>query len=197
MSSEERELQTIQHLQVSGAGGLSNTDRIPYLLSLAKDHPKGEKVTTIKDGSTDLIKFKEALALVKNEKQVLIFVDYGLKENILKAIAAKLPSNSYTEHNVIKHDNDGAAAWVEHHMTRQEDDPANENFKFLIGNWSTAMGYEVPALIFVTKDLTRNSMAAYVQRAKAKLVMYEVPNFGVHITNLGIKTNNVHTGFSN
>ena len=109
MSSEERELQTIQHLQVSGAGGLSNTDRIPYLLSLAKDHPKGEKVTTIKDGSTDLIKFKEALALVKNEKQVLIFVDYGLKENILKAIAAKLPSNSYTEHNVIKHDNDGAA----------------------------------------------------------------------------------------
>ena len=73
-------------------------------------------------------------------------------------------------------------------QTRQEDDPANENFKFLIGNWSTAMGYEVPALIFVTKDLTRNCMAAHVQRAKAKLVMYEVPHFGVHVFNLGIKT---------
>ena len=73
-------------------------------------------------------------------------------------------------------------------MTKQEEDSANENFKFLIGNWSTVGGYEVPALIFVTKDLTRNCMAAHVQRAKAKLVMYEVPHFGVHVFNLGIKT---------
>ena len=112
MSTEEIELQTSQHLQVSGAGGLSNTDRIPYLLSLGKDHPKGEEATTIKDSSKDLSKFKVALALVKNEKQVLIFVDYGLKESIFEAIAAKLPSNSYTEHHIIKQDNYGAAAWV-------------------------------------------------------------------------------------
>ena len=79
-------------------------------------------------------------------------------------------------HHSFKTDNEGAAAWVEHHLTRQEEDEAtNEKFKFLIGDWWTTAGYEVPAVIFVTKDLTRNNMATCVQRAKAKLIMYENP----------------------
>ena len=68
--------ETSQPLQVSGAGGIGGTNhRIPYQLSLAKDHLKGEEPITIKDDSKDLIKFNEALALVKDEKQVLILVD--------------------------------------------------------------------------------------------------------------------------
>ena len=59
--------QTTHSRQVSGAGGIGygGGDRISYQLSLAKDHPKGEEPTTINDDSSDLIKFKEALDLVK------------------------------------------------------------------------------------------------------------------------------------
>ena len=84
----------------------------------------------------------------------------------------KLPRNSYTEHHRYKSDNDGAAAWVEHHLTRQEEDATNEKFKFLIGDWYSTAGYEVPAVIFVTDNLKRNNMATCVQRAKAKLIIY-------------------------
>ena len=177
--SEQNELsQTTKPLQVSGAGGLYSADKIPYQLSLAKDHPKGEEPTTIKDDSKDFIKFKEALDLMKDEKQVLILVDNYTRECFHEVIAKKLPRNSYTEHHKYKADNDGAAAWVEHHLTRQEEDEAtNKKFKFLIGDWRTTAGYEVPAVIYVTNDLKRKNMATQVQRAKAKLIMYENQNF--------------------
>ena len=133
--SEQNELSQItQPLQVSGAGGQFNSDEIPYQLSLAKDHPKGEEPTTIKDDSKDFIKFKEALDLVKDEKQVLILVEDFVNRNARKAILNKLPRNSYIEHHEFKTDNDDAAAWVEHHLTRKEEDDTNEKFKFLIGN---------------------------------------------------------------
>ena len=174
----ETELSQIsQPLQVGGGGGQSADapTKISYQLSLAKDHPKGEEPTTIKDDSKDLTKFKEALDLVKDEKQVLILLDVLVSENAYKAIAEKLPRNAYTEHHVFKTDNDGAAAWVEHHLIRQEEDPNNEKFKFLIGAWNTTAGYEVPTVIFVTK-MSRTSMATCVQRAKAKLIIYENPS---------------------
>ena len=152
--------QISQPLQVSGGGGQgAGANKIPYQLSLAKDHPKGEKPTTIKDDSKDLTKFKEALDLVKDEKQVLILIDLLVSRNACKVIAKKLPRNSYTEHHYDKTDNDGAAAWVEHHLTRQEEDPTNEQFKFLIGDWYTTAGYEVPAVIFVTDDLSNSNLA--------------------------------------
>ena len=142
----------------------------------ARSHPKGEEPTTINDDSSDLIKFKEALDLVKDEKQVLILLDRYIKESARKTIAGKLPRSSYTEHHRNKTDNDGAAAWVEHHLTRQEEDATNQKFKFLIGDWWTTAGYEAPAVIYVTDDLTRNNMATQVQRAKAKLIMYKNNN---------------------
>ena len=141
---------------------------------MAKEHPQGEEPTTIKDDSKDFIKFKEALDLVKDEKQVLILIDHTPASKApFEAIAKKLPRNSYTEHHDYKTDNDGAAAWVEHHLTRQEEDATNEKFKFLIGHWYTTAGYEVPAVIYVTTDLTKSNTATHVQRAKAKLIMYE------------------------
>ena len=51
---EEELSQISQPLQVSGGGGQYATDKIPYQLSLAKDHPKGEEPTTIKDDSENL-----------------------------------------------------------------------------------------------------------------------------------------------
>ena len=166
--------QTTHSQQVSGAGGHGYlADKISYQLGLAKDHPKGEEPTTINDDSSDLIKFKEALDLVKDEKQVLILLDRFVNKSARKAIAGKLPRNSYTEHHGHKTDNDGAAAWVEHHLTRQEEDATNEKFKFLIGDWYTTAGYEVPAVIYVIADQENSNMATCVQRAKAKLIMYE------------------------
>ena len=109
---------------------------------------------------------------MKDEKQVLILIDIATSCSY-DTIANKLPRNSYTEHHTYKTDNDGAAAWVEYHMTRQEEDATNERFKFLIGDWYTTAGYEVPAVIFVTSRLQRSNMATFVQRAKAKLIMYE------------------------
>ena len=104
--------------------------------------------------------------------KLLILLDCNVKESASKAIAGKLPRNSYTEHHGHKTDNDGAAAWVEHHLTRQEEDATNEKFKFLIGDWWPTAGYEVPAVTFVTDNLKRNNMATCVQRAKAKLIIY-------------------------
>ena len=110
---------------------------------------------------------------MKNEKQILILVDSFCRRNIFEAIASQLPTRSFTEHHRQKHDNDGAAAWVQHHLTRQAEDATNDNFRFLIGDWNTTAGYEVPAVIFVTNDLTGSNMATCVQRAKAKLIMYQ------------------------
>ena len=139
---------------------------------MAKDHPRGEEPITIKDHRKDLAKFKEALDLVKVEKQVLILVNSIFPEYAHKIIAAQLPKDSFTEHYGDKYDNDKASAWVEYHMTRQEEDVTNDNFKFLIGDWVTTAGYEVPALIFLTNDITNANHATHVQRAKAKLIIY-------------------------
>ena len=87
-----------------------------------------------------------------------------------------MPQDTFIEHHLYKYGNDKASAWVEHHMTRQENEATNENFKFLIANWDTAAGYEVPAMILVTNDLGHERLPTMVQRAKAKLVMYEAPN---------------------
>ena len=85
---------------------------------------------------------------MKNEKQVLILVKSMISDITgdsfdNKSITDQLSKISYTEHHFQKHDNNSAAAWVEHHMTRQEDDVVDEKFKFLIGNWYTAAGFEV------------------------------------------------------
>ena len=122
--TDEKELSEINEpIPVSGSGGhLDDAERIPYQLTLAKDHPKGEVPITIKDDDKNLTKFKEVLELVKNEKQVLILVKSMISDikgdsfdN--KSITDQLPKNSYTEHHFQKLNNNSAAAWFEHHMT--------------------------------------------------------------------------------
>ena len=119
----------------------------------------------IKENCKDFKRFEEALALVKNEKQVLILLDHVVNQNAYEIIVGKLPLNSYTEHFDGKTNTDGAAAWIEHHLTRQEKDGINEKFKFIIADWWTTAGYEVPAVIFITDQETRKrgSMATHFQ----------------------------------
>merc|ERR1712062_851210 len=79
-------------LKVTGAGGIGygvGANKIPYQLSLAIDHVKGEGSTTINDDSKDLIKFKEALDFVKDERQVIILLENFTKESARKEIAGK------------------------------------------------------------------------------------------------------------
>ena len=174
-TDEIKQLEFSEPLQVSGGGGFYS-DKIQYTLSLAKDHPNGEESTIINDESKDLIKFKETLDFVKNEKQVLILIDTVASTRVYEAVVAQLPYNSYVEHNIYENDNDSAAAWVEHQMTRKEENVTNEKLKFLIAYWFTAAGYEVPALIFVNRNVTDSDMPTHIQRAKAKLIIYHNPN---------------------
>ena len=132
--TDEKELSEINEpVPVSGSGGhLDDAERIPYQLTLAKDHPKDEVPVTIKGNDKNLTKFKEVLELVKNEKQVLILVKSMISDITRdsfdnKSITDQLPKNSYTEP-------DNNSALVEHHMTRQEEDVADEKSNFSLGN---------------------------------------------------------------
>ena len=119
-----------------------------------------------------MTRFEEALEKVQDEQQVLILMNFHLRGNA-KAIATKLPKGTFTEHHEYKIDNDGADAWVEHHLNKQVEDASNDKkFKFLIGDWLSTAGYEVPAVIFVTWNLDNSNLATCVQRSKAKLIIY-------------------------
>ena len=97
-------------LEVSGCGGglrsgsLAATD---FKLSFPKDHTKGEEPITIVDYSTSLSKFPQALAQVKNEKQVIILIDNSLARKACEAIFAHLPKDSSRQHHFYKRDNKG------------------------------------------------------------------------------------------
>ena len=98
-----------------------------------------------------------------------------MRKNVYKAICTHLPKDSSREHHLYKSDNEAAASWVEHHMMsrRVGEDASKDKFKFLVGCWTSTAGYEVPTLIFVTDSLDKPRFATHVQRAKAKLIIYQ------------------------
>ena len=166
-----------ENLQVNGSTSYDEkSEPLNYNLYIPKDHPNGESHDPICDISTDLLKFQEALELVKNEDQVLIFVDWMLDEAALKSIVNHLPENTYTEHHAWKPNNPGAKSWVEYHLNKQDSDSHDRRFKFLIGDWNSTAGYEFPAIIFVTDAINQPHHPTCLQRAKAKLIIYEAPN---------------------
>merc|ERR1712228_209666 len=86
-----------------------------------------------------------------------------------------------------KQDNDGACAWVKEHLNHQQQSGmkkgqvveeamgsgnSKEKKKYLIADWHSSVGFEFPAVIFVTRDLNDDRNATFCQRAKAKLVIY-------------------------
>lgn len=130
----------------------------------------------IEDDSENQTKFKEVVELVKNENQVLILLEFLGNEFNYEPIKDQLPEKSYIVHYDGNYDNKGAAEWVEYHLTRQEGDVIDEKYRFLIGDWYTAAGYEAPVVIFVTDDLTLPNLPTCLQRANAKLIIYHVTN---------------------
>ena len=136
---------------------------------------------TIEETSSDLAKFHEALGIMANESQVLILIDTNqIRDEVLhfmSLLAEKLPEGSYVEHHRFKQDNQGASDWVKmlHYMQSDEMRKMIKK-KYLISDWLSAAGCEVPSVIFVTRDLDKPWNATHCQRAKAKLVIYRMPD---------------------
>ena len=77
---------------------------------------------------------------------------------------------------MINQDNKGAEAWVgrqKNFLVRQN---GKKNPKYLLSDWYSTAGYEASAVIFVVKNLNEARNSTFCQRAKAKLVIYHVPN---------------------
>ena len=148
--------------------------RTHYKIRLPTDHPDGIAPMTITDeAGSRFHNFHKSLDFMKNERQILILLH---SHHLHQSISKMLPEGSYIQHNYLNPDNKGAAAWVrelQHHQ-QTEQSKAEENMakkKYLIADWSTAAGFEAPAVIVVIpKDF--DSMPTYCQRAKAKLVIY-------------------------
>ena len=152
-----------------------------YQLKLSKDHPDGQTPQTIEDYSSDLRKFQKALDIIADESQVLILTDtFGnISESTIARIISMLPNDSYIQHHRHKQDHNGAATWVQTHLKDQMKKcktKSSDKKKYLIGDWYSTAGYEVPTVIFVTKRLDDPRNATFCQRAKANLVIYYAPN---------------------
>ena len=162
-----------------GTGGYNPGQKMKYQLIVPKDHPDGPTPVTIEETSSDLTKFQEALGIMANESQVLILIDTNqIRDEVLhfmSLLAEKLPEGSYVEHHRFKQDNQGASDWVKalHYMQSDEMRKMIKK-KYLISDWLSAAGYEVPSVIFVTRDLDKPWNATHCQRAKAKLVIYKM-----------------------
>ena len=144
------------------------------------DHPDGKAPITITDETgKDFLNFQKALDFMENEPQVLI-LSYLASDS--SKISKILPEGSYIQHHRYNSDNKGAAAWVrelQHHQ-QTEQSKAEENMtkkKYLIADWDTATGFEAPAVIVVIYYY--KSMPTYCQRAKAKLVVYQIKNTAI------------------
>ena len=98
----------------------------------------------------------------------------------------KLEKDSYILHPAVDKDgyretkNEEAGKWVRAHLPQIKKNMASfggeQKKKYLIGDWHSSAGYEVPAVIYVTRDLDDTRNATYCQRAKAKLVVYHARN---------------------
>ena len=172
--------------QVQGKGGVSYAvDTMAYKLTLPPDFPYGIEPETIFDNSRTADNFHKAIDIMASESQVLILIasfSYAplTGEVIYSQIVNKLEKDSYIVHPSLLYypKNKEAGKWVRSHQPQIKKNNAScgeQRKKYLIGNWLSSAGYEVPAVIFVTKDLEDPSNATFCQRAKAKLVIYHAP----------------------
>ena len=179
--------------QVKGKGGILNVlgDATTYKMTLPPDFPYGIEPETIIDNSRTLDSFYKAIDIMASESQVLILMNstsYSSSsyKKVYRKIMNKLEKDSYIVHPAFdkygKYDpqNEEAGKWVRAHSPQIKKNMAlcggDQKKKYLIGNWWSSAGYEVPAVIYVTKNLDDPRNATYCQRAKAKLVIYRGPN---------------------
>ena len=178
--------------QVQGKGGVGYAgDATAYKMTLPPDFPYGIEPETIIDNSSTLDNFYKAIDIMASESQVLILINYSLTylssnyKNVCLKIMNKLEKDSFIVHPAVDKDgnfdiyesqNEEAGKWVRAHSPQIKKNMAScggeQKKKYLIGDWYSSAGYEVPAVIFVTEFLNDPTNATYCQRAKAKLVIY-------------------------
>jgi hypothetical protein len=181
--------------QIQGKGGVaSGGNGMAYKMTLPPDFLYGIEPETIIDNSSTLDFFYKAIDIMASESQVLILINhiynysssaYAYK-NVYSQIVNKLEKDSYIVHPKGGKDgyydpqNKKAGKWVRAHPPQIKKNMAScggtQKKKYLIGDWYSSAGYEVPAVILVTQKLDDNRNATYCQRAKAKLVIYHAPN---------------------
>ena len=183
--------------QVQGKGGIYSAysgDAMAYKITLPPDFPYGIEPKTISDNSFTLDNFYKAIDFMASESQVLILINHGgISDSyshykiVYSKIMNKLEKDSYIVHPAFDKDgddepqNEEAGKWVRAHPAQIKKNMASfggeQKKKYLIGNWHSSAGYEVPAVIYVAnKELDDPRNATYCQRAKAKLVIYNAPN---------------------
>jgi len=161
-------------------------------MTLPPDIPYGIEPETIIDNSSTLDNFYKAIEIMASESQVLILINSGYSyfsspyKNVYPKIMNKLEKDSYIVHPAVDKDdsyepqNEEPGKWVRGHPLQIKKNMTScggeQKKKYLIGNWHSSAGYEVPAVIFVTPNLDDPQNATYCQRAKAKLVKYHAPN---------------------
>ena len=172
--------------RIKGKGGIGfrGGDAMAYKLTLPPDFPYGIEPETIIDQSSTLNCFYKAINIMASESQVLILIDsynlsYSAYETVYSQIVYKLEKDNYIVHPVSKNNkfypqNEEAGKWVRAHLSKAS--RGEQKKKYLIGDWYSSAGYEVPAVIYVTRYPNDPRNATYCQRAKAKLVIYHAPN---------------------
>ena len=186
--------------QIQGRGGVSATyggDAMAYKLTLPPDFPYGIEPETIIDNSPTLDNFSKAIDIMASESQVLILINssncsFSYYQKVYSQLVNKLEKDNYIAHPAVdkywdlEPQNKEAGKWVRAHPPQIKKNMAScggeKKKKYLIGDWFSSAGYEVPAVIYVTQDLDDPSNATYCQRAKAKLVIYHTPNDNFEIT---------------
>ena len=189
----EKVISSEESFQVQGMGGCTGrytgVYMAAYKLTLPPDFPYGIEPDTIIDNSTTFANFYKAINIMANESQVLILIQSVLDyKNAYCHIVNDLEKNSYIVHPLLDNDspsrvrepqNEEARKWVRAHQPQIKKIQAScgeQKINYLIGDWFSTAGYEVPAVIFVTWKLDDPKNATFCQRAKAKLVIYHAPN---------------------
>ena len=164
-----------------GGQGEGLIDPMLFELQILKDMPDGVPPVIIRDDTRDLSEFELAVKKVEMDSQVLILLDkLFLGKKNCQMLTSRLPVGSYVEHHMLKKDREGASKWVENleiaNTFNQQNSGNTVEKKYLIGDWYSSAGYEVPSVIFVTRDPDCKRNPTFCQRAKAKLIIYHVSN---------------------
>ena len=187
-----------ESFQIQGMGGcvgLQTGESMTYKLTMPPDFPYGIEPDSIIDNSSTFANFYKTIDIMASESQVLILIHKLLLpseyKNACCHIVNDLEKNSYIVHPLVDKDgnsypqNEEAGKWVRAHQPQIKKNMAScvseQKKKYLIGDWYSSAGYEVPAVIFVTPVLDQDPRkATYCQRAKAKLVIYHLTNSRFH-----------------
>ena len=156
-------------VQHPGFGGASQEKKILVPKGLTECEPV---IKITENSSNRFEKLAQVLQNVQQDKQVLIVLDVSLSSAQRKQFKEKMPKDKFLVYLCLptkKMPNDDISeikAWL-------TEEPSEK--KFLLCDQLTAGGYEFASVILVTRYLQNNRISNMCQRAKAKLIVYEIP----------------------